>query len=113
MTVLAGDKGWRSFGGNTTDPTLVGQVSDVFGINNVAAITFDLSGTTFIGGQASFKVTDFDAHSWDEVYFNRIGWVSFDPTPAAAQVRVPAFVIGTVTRCSAPVSTAMAVFDTW
>ena len=36
-----------------------------------------------------------------------------DPTPAAAQVRVPAFVIGTVTRCSAPVSTAMAVFDTW
>src|SRR5206468_6767534 len=32
----------------------------------------------------TYLVTDFDAHSWDEVYFNRIGWVSFDPTPAAA-----------------------------
>ncbi len=29
-------------------------------------------------------VTDFDAHSWVEVYFRRIGWVPFDPTPAAA-----------------------------
>ncbi len=31
-----------------------------------------------------FVVSDFDAHSWVEVYFNRIGWVTFDPTPAAA-----------------------------
>jgi transglutaminase-like putative cysteine protease len=31
-----------------------------------------------------FEVTDFDAHSWVEVYFDRIGWVTFDPTPAAA-----------------------------
>ena len=27
---------------------------------------------------------DFDAHSWVEVYFNGIGWVAFDPTPAVA-----------------------------
>jgi protein-glutamine gamma-glutamyltransferase len=32
----------------------------------------------------SYVVRDFDAHSWVEVYFNRIGWVSFDPTPGAA-----------------------------
>lgn len=31
-----------------------------------------------------FVVTDFDAHSWVEVYFNRIGWVTFDPTPPGA-----------------------------
>jgi protein-glutamine gamma-glutamyltransferase len=31
-----------------------------------------------------FLVTDFDAHSWVEVYFAGIGWVPFDPTPSAA-----------------------------
>ena len=31
-----------------------------------------------------YMVADFDAHSWVEVYFNGIGWVTFDPTPAAA-----------------------------
>ena len=30
------------------------------------------------------RVRDLDAHSWVEVYFNGIGWVPFDPTPAAA-----------------------------
>jgi transglutaminase-like putative cysteine protease len=29
----------------------------------------------------NYTVTDFDSHSWVEVYFNRIGWVTFDPTP--------------------------------
>lgn len=29
-------------------------------------------------------VRDLDAHSWVEVYFPRIGWVAFDPTPSAA-----------------------------
>jgi hypothetical protein len=29
-------------------------------------------------------VSDTDAHSWVEVYFARIGWVAFDPTPSAA-----------------------------
>ncbi|MCW2998059.1 MAG: hypothetical protein JWN65_1608 [Solirubrobacterales bacterium] len=31
-----------------------------------------------------FVITDLDAHSWVEVYFPGIGWVGFDPTPAAA-----------------------------
>jgi protein-glutamine gamma-glutamyltransferase len=31
-----------------------------------------------------YKVRDFDAHSWVEVYFNKIGWVTFDPTPSAS-----------------------------
>jgi transglutaminase-like putative cysteine protease len=31
-----------------------------------------------------YRVEDYDAHSWVEVWFNGIGWVAFDPTPAAA-----------------------------
>jgi len=29
-------------------------------------------------------VRDYDAHSWVEAWFPRLGWVTFDPTPAAA-----------------------------
>jgi hypothetical protein len=38
-----------------------------------------LNGTT-----GAYEVHDFDAHSWVEVYFRGIGWVTFDPTPGAA-----------------------------
>jgi transglutaminase-like putative cysteine protease len=31
-----------------------------------------------------YRVRDLDAHSWVEAYFPGIGWVTFDPTPAAA-----------------------------
>jgi transglutaminase-like putative cysteine protease len=31
-----------------------------------------------------YEVRDTDAHSWVEAYFRGIGWVTFDPTPAAA-----------------------------
>jgi protein-glutamine gamma-glutamyltransferase len=47
--------------------------------------------TRVVGGFApgrpaggGYQVTDLDAHSWVQVYFNGIGWVTFDPTPAAA-----------------------------
>ncbi len=33
---------------------------------------------------AAYQVRDTDAHSWVEVYFRDIGWVTFDPTPSAA-----------------------------
>jgi transglutaminase-like putative cysteine protease len=32
-------------------------------------------------------VRDVDAHSWVEVYFPRIGWTTFDPTPADSPAR--------------------------
>lgn len=51
--------------------------------------------TGFAPGQAdtdegTFRVRDLDAHSWVEVYFNGIGWVPFDPTPAAAPTTLQA-----------------------
>src|SRR4051794_22307255 len=36
---------------------------------------------------ADHILRDFDAHSWVEVYFTRIGWVTFDPTPADSPAR--------------------------
>ena len=37
--------------------------------------------------QREYVVRDLDAHSWVEVWFPGIGWVTFDPTPAAAPPR--------------------------
>ncbi len=34
--------------------------------------------------RGEFVVTDLDAHSWVEVWFHGIGWVTFDPTPSEA-----------------------------
>jgi transglutaminase-like putative cysteine protease len=34
-----------------------------------------------------YVVRDFDAHSWVEVWYSGFGWVTFDPTPAAAPAR--------------------------
>ena len=34
--------------------------------------------------EGEFVVTDLDAHSWVEVFFPDVGWVTFDPTPRAA-----------------------------
>jgi hypothetical protein len=34
-----------------------------------------------------FVVRDLDAHSWVEVWYRGIGWVTFDPTPASAPPR--------------------------
>jgi transglutaminase-like putative cysteine protease len=36
----------------------------------------------------SYTVRDLDAHAWIEVYFTDYGWVSFNPTPAAADAEV-------------------------
>ena len=39
---------------------------------------------SFNRDSGEYRVRDLDAHSWVEVYFNGIGWVTFDPTPAAS-----------------------------
>ena len=38
----------------------------------------------FDASRGTYVVRDFDAHSWVEVFFPSIGWVTFDPTPAAS-----------------------------
>ena len=55
-----------------------------------------------------YKVRDLDAHSWVEVYFAGIGWVTFDPTPpvAPAQSQVPGFDLGGGDRVAGEASTA-------
>jgi protein-glutamine gamma-glutamyltransferase len=39
---------------------------------------------SFNRDRREFRVRDLDAHSWVEVWFPQIGWVTFDPTPAAS-----------------------------
>jgi transglutaminase-like putative cysteine protease len=40
--------------------------------------------------ERTFLVRDTDAHSWVEVWFPEVGWVTVDPTPAAAPARTEA-----------------------
>jgi protein-glutamine gamma-glutamyltransferase len=51
------------------------------------------AGTPSHGGDR-YTVRDLDAHSWVEVYFNGIGWVAFDPTPAVAPPKSQASGLG-------------------
>jgi protein-glutamine gamma-glutamyltransferase len=41
----------------------------------------------FDSDKGQYVVRDLDAHSWVEVWFNGIGWVTFDPTPSASPAR--------------------------
>jgi protein-glutamine gamma-glutamyltransferase len=43
---------------------------------------------TGVRSHGSYDVRDVDAHDWIEVYFSGIGWVPFNPTPAAAPVAI-------------------------
>lgn len=36
-----------------------------------------------IGADDTYRVRSIDAHAWVEVYFEGVGWVRFDPTPAS------------------------------
>ncbi|MFL5843467.1 MAG: transglutaminaseTgpA domain-containing protein [Solirubrobacteraceae bacterium] len=49
-----------------------------------ARVSSGFSPGTFDGGRDEWVVRDVDAHSWVEVYFPRLGWVTFDPTPGVA-----------------------------
>jgi len=49
-----------------------------------ARVVAGFSPGTFDRSRREFVVRDLDAHSWVEAYFPRIGWVTFDPTPASA-----------------------------
>jgi transglutaminase-like putative cysteine protease len=49
-----------------------------------ARVVSGFSPGSFNKDTSEYRVRDLDAHSWVEVYFNDIGWVTFDPTPATA-----------------------------
>ena len=49
-----------------------------------ARVVSGFSPGSFNKDTGEFRVRDLDAHSWVEVFFTGIGWVTFDPTPAAA-----------------------------
>jgi transglutaminase-like putative cysteine protease len=51
-----------------------------------------------------YRVRDLDAHSWVEVYFNGIGWVTFDPTPAASPAELQAADVATSSPNSSPIN---------
>jgi transglutaminase-like putative cysteine protease len=52
-----------------------------------------------------FEVGSKDAHAWPELYFPRVGWVRFEPTPRGdGQVDVPTYTSGTG-RLTSPAST--------
>ncbi|MFT4084619.1 MAG: DUF3488 and transglutaminase-like domain-containing protein [Nocardioides sp.] len=38
-----------------------------------------------------------DMHAWPELYFSGVGWVSFEPTPAAADTTAPSYTSGVLT----------------
>ena len=52
-----------------------------------ARVAVGFSPGTLDRRSGEYVVRDYDAHSWVEAYFPRIGWVTFDPTPAAAPPR--------------------------
>ena len=54
-----------------------------------ARVVSGFSPGSFNRDTREYRVRDLDAHSWVEVYFAGIGWVTFDPTPAAAPADRP------------------------
>jgi transglutaminase-like putative cysteine protease len=52
-----------------------------------ARVAAGFSPGAYDAGRREYVVRDIDAHSWVEVYFDNIGWVTRDPTPPAAPAR--------------------------
>jgi protein-glutamine gamma-glutamyltransferase len=52
-----------------------------------ARVTTGFSPGRFDRKRGEYIVRDDDAHSWVEAYFPAIGWVTYDPTPAASPAR--------------------------
>ncbi len=54
--------------------------------------------------RTSYRVTTHDLHTWPELYFDRIGWVPFEPTPGRGEV--PSYADLSVPGVPAPLSPA-------
>jgi protein-glutamine gamma-glutamyltransferase len=70
-----------------------------------ARVAAGFSPGSFNKDTGEYRVRDLDAHSWVEVWFTGVGWVPFDPTPAAS----PAESQSTAAAASAAAGAAGAV----
>ncbi len=73
------------------------------------------------GADGEYVVRDYDAHAWIEVWFPRVGWVQFDPTPTTAPAisgrapeptRAPAAATTPTSRATTPAPPAAATTRT-
>ncbi|WP_088289343.1 DUF3488 and transglutaminase-like domain-containing protein [Kineosporia sp. A_224] len=46
------------------------------------------------GADGTYTVSLRDAHAWPELYFDGVGWVRFEPTPAGRVAQVPGYTTG-------------------
>ena len=53
---------------------------------------------TSTDGGATYTYSTHDLHAWPEMYFEGVGWVRFEPTPAVQAPTVPAYTRGDVRR---------------
>jgi hypothetical protein len=59
---------------------------------------------TYDNATKSWLISDVDAHAWVEAWFPHYGWITFDPTPAAAPARGGRAAIGSSTYLGGPES---------
>ncbi|NAZ77007.1 transglutaminase domain-containing protein [Kineococcus sp. T13] len=59
------------------------------------------------GGDARWRISAQDAHAWPELYFEGVGWVRFEPTPATRTGQSPAYSVPS-TPLSAPTASSSA-----
>nr|WP_281372850.1 DUF3488 and transglutaminase-like domain-containing protein [Kineococcus aurantiacus] len=74
------------------------------GIPARVAIGF-LPGEEVADGQTSggrWRISAQDAHAWPELYFDGVGWVRFEPTPATRTGQSPAWTTPAITSPAAP-----------
>lgn len=70
-----------------------------------------LPGTSLTEGsqrQGQWEVTFRDAHAWPELYFQGVGWVRFEPTPAVQTGSPPSWTLGTSSTNDDPEASASA-----
>jgi len=65
-----------------------GSMALLLRMNGIPArVAAGFTAGTFDTNTGEYRVRDYDAHSWVEVWFQGVGWVPFDPTPIAAPAR--------------------------